>query len=294
MNIKELQEQICKTMETKLGLVGNHALSNDNFCTINPRTKERINLQPWDVVHRLSNGEVVNYRAATQDDFKDLLTVQDSTKKPFIGHKHVGFVHSDISNDEGPECYTYEVKHEPLEDPGGWDTYNAISIDTAKDREITFKQEKSNNHKIFNHPKEWDKNLENSLSDIQKRYKVVVKEFNSLTPEEQLSDEGIKKRDKIIELHGRIKDFEASVQDFKNDDIRTFARFKKYFNSESLHHALVFGSIVFGLKMIEMNWTFILGYINSIPIEGVYLMTMVFILSQTIIRVPKSYETGPK
>lgn len=149
-------------------------------------------------------------------------------------------------------------------------------------------------HAIFNHPYEWDEKLENSLSDIHKRYKTVVKEFNALAPEEQLSEEGIKKRDKIIELHGRIKDFEASVQDFKNDDIRTFTRFKKYFNSESLHHALVFGSIVFGLKMIELNWSFILGYINSIPIEAVYLTVMVFILSQTIIRAPKTNHTGFK
>ena len=69
---------------------------------------------------------------------------------------------------------------------------------------------------------------------------------------------------------------------------------EKYFNSESLHHALVFGSIVFGLKMIELNWSFILGYINSIPIEAMYLSVMFFILTQTIIRAPKTNHTGFK
>lgn len=36
----------------------------------------------------------------------------------------------------------------------------------------------------------------------------------------------------------------------------------KYFNMESLHHVLVFGSIVFGLKMIEMNWSVIKVFID--------------------------------
>lgn len=32
---------------------------------------------------------------------------------------------------------------------------------------------------------------------------------------------------------------------------------EKYFNAESLHHAIILGSIVFGLKMIELNWSVI-------------------------------------
>lgn len=289
MNIKELQERISKTMETKLGLVGSHALSSDNFCTINPRTKERINLQPWDVIHRLSNGEVVNYRAATQDDFKDLLTALDNTKRPFIGEVYdteikknrdmlnaldVKRITDRLINDrlptyenppppppkkETPEPYTYEVKDHILEDCGGWDDL-----------------------------------FENSIDDLHKKYKLLMSGYNSLSKKERESEDGLKRWKKLNELSDRIIELDNNFQDFRKGDKNFIDRFKKYFNAESLHHALVFGSIVFGLKMIEMNWSFIIGYINSIPIEGVYLMTMVFILSKTMIRMPKTYESGPK
>lgn len=81
-------------------------------------------------------------------------------------------------------------------------------------------------HAIYKHPYEWDEKLENSLSDFHKRYKTVVKEFNSLPPEEQLSEEGIKKRDKIIELHGRIKAFEDQKKREHEKDLVEFARLK--------------------------------------------------------------------
>lgn len=241
MNIKELQERISKTMETKLGLVGSHALSSDNFCTINPRTKERINLQPWDVIHRLSNGEVVNYRAATQDDFKDLLTAQDNTKKPFIG-----------------EVYDTEIKKNR-------DILNALDVKRITDR-FFFVDDKPINDRL--------PTFEDHIPPPPKA--PPPREITEGKNPKHLSD--------IPE--------EMWNENYKPELPPSFI--EKYFNSESLHHALVFGSIVFGLKMIEINWSFILGYINSIPIEAVYLMTMVFILSKTMIRMPKTYESGPK
>ena len=212
MNTIALLERISKAMETKLGLVGNYPMSNDNFCTINPRTKERINLQPWDVTVN-NNGKEITFKAATQEDFKDMITEQGNTKMPFIGERFFFMDDKPINN----RLPTYE--NPPPPPPRD-------SIEGKKP---------------------------NHLSDI---------------PEEMWNE------------------------NYKPELTPSFI--EKYFNSESLHHALVFGSIVFGLKMIEMNWTFILGYINSIPIEAVYLMTMVFILSQTIIRAPKTNHTGFK
>lgn len=158
-------------------------------------------------------------------------------------------------------------------------------------------------HAIYKHPYEWDEKLENSLSDFHKRYKTVVKEFNSLPPEEQLSEEGIKKRDKIIELHGRIKAFEDQVQDFKNEDIRTFARIEKYFNSESLKHIVIFSLICLILKGLEVYGLSIWNEVKTlyrsnseyfILIYGVIAFIYLNRLNRWLSTISKTYEAGPK
>lgn len=42
-------------------------------------------------------------------------------KDQFIGHRHVGYVRSDLPIEETPEPYTYEVKDHIVEDCGGWE-----------------------------------------------------------------------------------------------------------------------------------------------------------------------------
>lgn len=165
-------------------------------------------------------------------------------KDQFIGHRHVGYVHSDLPIEETPQPYTYEVKHDPIEDPGGWDK---IAADLSEHQERITNKKTTGDLSEFPYPPR---------------------------PIPPITDQ----------IDGEVREI----------DVNLFGGLSKYFNAESLHHALIFGSIVFGLKMIEMNWTFILGYINSIPIEAVYLSVMFFILTQTIIRAPKTNHTGFK
>ncbi|MEP7197271.1 MAG: hypothetical protein ABI851_12185 [Saprospiraceae bacterium] len=77
-----------------LGLVGNNLNAhedNKNFCTVNPKTNERINLQPWVVTGvvpatKSSPEKVLIYRPANEDDFKAILETQgEGHKAPLVG-----------------------------------------------------------------------------------------------------------------------------------------------------------------------------------------------------------------
>lgn len=160
------------------------------------------------------------------------------------------------TNDEGPECYTYEVKHEPIEDPGGWE-------DIAAD--LSEYQERFTNKKTTGDLSEFPPPPPPLPRDLTEGKKPLPPENKD-------------------QLDGEVREY----------DVNLFGGLSKYFNAESLHHALVFGSIVFGLKMIEMNWSEIKLFFNSIdvPIMG-YIMAA-FIMLNTIIRAPKTNHTGFK
>lgn len=76
-----------------LGLVGKHLLAhedNKNYCTVNPETTERINLQPWYVTvtteaTKSSPAKTLVWRPANEEDFKVFLKLQGNTKDPLVG-----------------------------------------------------------------------------------------------------------------------------------------------------------------------------------------------------------------
>lgn len=76
-----------------LGLVNQYQdLHEDkiNFCTVNPLTNERINLQPWYVTTtkaatKSSPAKEIVCRPANQEDFKAILAAQGNTKQPVVG-----------------------------------------------------------------------------------------------------------------------------------------------------------------------------------------------------------------
>jgi hypothetical protein len=77
-----------------LGLVGIHLNAHEeerNYCTVNPETGERINLQPWPVVGEVpatktSPAKRIVYRPASEEDFKAILKAQgENHKAPLVG-----------------------------------------------------------------------------------------------------------------------------------------------------------------------------------------------------------------
>lgn len=77
-----------------LGLVGIHLNAHEeekNYCTVNPETGERINLQPWCVVAetpatKTSPAKKIVYRPASEEDFKAILKTQgENHKAPVVG-----------------------------------------------------------------------------------------------------------------------------------------------------------------------------------------------------------------
>jgi len=133
-------------------------------------------------------------------------------KDQFTGHRHVGYVHSDITIEEKPQPYTYEVKHDHIEDTEGLANFYKITDRLINDKLPT---------------------LENPPPPPPMRDLTEGKRPNHLSdiPEEMWNE------------------------NYKPELPPSFI--DKYFNSESLHHAIILGSIVFGLKMIELNWSVI-------------------------------------
>lgn len=211
-----------------------------------------------------------------------------------VDDQSTGYIHSDISNKETPEpYYTHEI-FDPIEDPGGWDdlyngvnknteevnrsiefkqekpkedksgwdAYNAISIDTAKDNIPYFK---------IGEPKETKPRKFGILNDVQRQERPVTN---------------------INQLDGDQRESHSDLEDFSIRFFRTWA------NVENIKHIVIFSLICLILKGLEVYglsiWNEVKTFFSDNGNMFLAFWGVVVVLVQSIIRAPKTNHTGFK